>query len=133
MRCHLTLQWGSTNTVLHLLAIAHEAGVDFTMKDIDELSRRVPNICKVSPSSSFHIEDINRAGGVFAILGELERAGLLDTTVKRVDYPSLAQAVNEWDIMRPEALPQALQIFLSAPGGVKEPSWRHSVTYVLFP
>ncbi len=110
---------GSTNTVLHLLAIAHEAGVDFTMKDIDELSRRVPNICKVSPSSSYHIEDINRAGGVFAILGELEHAGLLDTTVKRVDYPSLAQAVNEWDIMRPEALPQALQLFLSAPGGVR--------------
>ncbi|MFN2314600.1 MAG: dihydroxy-acid dehydratase, partial [Bacteroidales bacterium] len=71
---------GSTNTVLHILAIAHEAGVDFTMNDIDELSRKVPNICRVSPSSSFHIEDINRAGGVFAILGELERAGLLDTT-----------------------------------------------------
>ncbi len=110
---------GSTNTVLHLLAIAHEAGVDFTMKDIDELSRRVPNICRVSPSSSFHIEDINRAGGVFAILGELERAGLLDTSVRRVDYPSLEQASDEWDIMRPTALPQAHQLFLSAPGRVK--------------
>jgi dihydroxy-acid dehydratase len=110
---------GSTNTVLHLLAIAHEAGVDFTMKDIDELSRRVPNICKVSPSSSFHIEDINRAGGVFAILGELERAGLLDTSVRRVDCPTLGQAIDEWDIMRPTALPQALQLFLSAPGGVR--------------
>ena len=110
---------GSTNTVLHLLAIAHEAGVDFTMKDIDELSRRVPNICRVSPSSSFHIEDINRAGGVFAILGELERAGLLDTSVRRVDYPTLGQALDEWDIMRPTALPQALQLFVSAPGGVR--------------
>ncbi len=110
---------GSTNTVLHLLAIAHEAGVDFTMKDIDELSRKVPNICRVSPSSSFHMEDINRAGGVFAILGELERAGLLDLSVRRVDYPTLRQAINDWDIMRPTALPQALQLFLSAPGGVR--------------
>jgi dihydroxy-acid dehydratase len=110
---------GSTNTVLHLLAIAHEAGVDFTMKDIDELSRKVPNICRVSPSSSFHMEDINRAGGVFAILGELERAGLLDSSVRRVDYPTLRQAIDEWDIIRPTALPQALQLFLSAPGGVR--------------
>ncbi|MRR18799.1 dihydroxy-acid dehydratase [bacterium] len=110
---------GSTNTVLHLLAIAHEAGVDFTMKDIDELSRKVPNICRVSPSSTFHIEDINRAGGVFAILGELERAGLLDCSVKRVDYPSLQQAVDEWDIMRPTALPESHHLFLSAPGRVR--------------
>jgi len=110
---------GSTNTVLHLLAIAHEAGVDFTMKDIDELSRRVPNICRVSPSSSFHIEDINRAGGVFAILGELERAGLLYCSVRRVDYPTLGQAIDEWDIMRPTSLPKAHQLFLSAPGGVR--------------
>jgi dihydroxy-acid dehydratase len=110
---------GSTNTVLHLLAIANEAGVDFSMKDIDELSRKVPNICKVSPSSSFHIEDINRAGGVFAILGELERAGLLDTSVKRVDYTTLRQAIDEWDIMRPTVLPQAHQLYLSAPGGVR--------------
>ena len=110
---------GSTNTVLHLLAIAHEAGVDFTMKDIDELSRKVPNICRVSPSSSFHIEDINRAGGVFAILGELERAGLLDSSVRRVDYATLGQALDEWDIVRPTALPQARQLFLSAPGGVR--------------
>ena len=67
---------GSTNTVLHLLAIAHEAGVDFTMADIDSLSRKVPNLCKVSPSSSYHVEDVNRAGGIMAILGELDRAGL---------------------------------------------------------
>ncbi|MHC1731248.1 MAG: dihydroxy-acid dehydratase [Bacteroidales bacterium] len=110
---------GSTNTVLHLIAIAHEAGVDFTMRDIDELSRRVPNICRVSPSSSYHIEDINRAGGVFAILGELEYAGILDTSARRVDYRTLDQAIDEWDIMRPTALPQAHQLFLSAPGGVR--------------
>jgi len=110
---------GSTNTVLHLLAIARAAGVDFTMKDIDELSRTVPNICRVSPSSSFHIEDINRAGGVFAILGELERAGLLDTSVRRVDYPTLGEAIDEWDIISPTALPQAHHLFLSAPGGVR--------------
>lgn len=110
---------GSTNTVLHLLAIAHEAGVDFTMKDIDELSRIVPNICKVSPSSTYHVEDVNRAGGVFAILGELERAGLLDPDARRVDYPTLGKAIEEWDIMRPTALPQAHQLYLSAPGGVR--------------
>ncbi len=110
---------GSTNTVLHLLAIAHEAGVDFSMKDMDELSRRIPNICRVSPSSSFHIEDVNRAGGVFAILGELDRAGLLDRSVGRVDYRTLGQTIDEWDIMSPTALPQAHQLFLSAPGGVR--------------
>jgi dihydroxy-acid dehydratase len=110
---------GSTNTVLHLLAIAHEAGVDLTMKDIDNLSRKIPNICKVSPSSTYHIEDVNHAGGVFAILGELERAGLIDGDAKRVDYPSLRDAIDEWDIMRPAALPEAVKAFLSAPGKVR--------------
>jgi dihydroxy-acid dehydratase len=106
---------GSTNTVLHLLAIAHEAGVNFTMKDIDELSRRIPNICKVSPASSYHVEDVNRAGGVFAIMGELNRAGLLDASVRRVDYPSLGEALAGWDILSPAVLPEALDLFLSAP------------------
>jgi len=110
---------GSTNTVLHLLAIAREAGVSFSMKDIDMLSRKIPNICRVSPSSSYHIEDINRAGGVFAILGELERSGLIDATAQRIDYPSLKQAIDEWDIMRPTALPEAHEMFLSAPGGFR--------------
>ena len=73
---------GSTNTVLHLLAIAREAEVDFTMKDIDELSRKIPVLCKVAPSSHYHVEDVNRAGGILGIMGELERAGLVDTTVK---------------------------------------------------
>ena len=73
---------GSTNTVLHLLAVAHEAEVDFTLEDIDRLSRKIPVLCKVSPNSRYHIQDVNRAGGVMGILGELSRAGLIDTSVK---------------------------------------------------
>ncbi len=107
---------GSTNTVLHLLAIAHEAGVDFTMKDIDELSREVPNICKVSPSSQYHIQDVNRAGGIFAILGELERSNLIDSSVRRIDYPTLHEAISDWDISGENALPLAFDYFRSAPG-----------------
>ena len=106
---------GSTNTVLHLLAIAHEAGVNFTMDDIDSLSRKVPNLCKVSPSSSYHIEDVNRAGGIMAILGELNRAGLIDPTVHRVDSPSLQETLNIWDISRPSHSQEAETLYLSAP------------------
>lgn len=91
---------GSTNTVLHLLAIAREAEVDFTMRDMDELSRKVPCICKVAPSSSYHMEDVHRAGGIMGILAELERGGLLDTSVARVDYPTLAEALERFDIVR---------------------------------
>jgi dihydroxy-acid dehydratase len=106
---------GSTNTVLHLLAIAHEAGVDFTMDDIDRLSRKVPNLCKVSPSSSYHIEDVNRAGGIMAILGELDRAGLIDAGVSRVDSPSLQETLDIWDISRPGHDKAAEILYLSAP------------------
>ncbi len=106
---------GSTNTVLHLLAIAREAGVDFTMKEIDALSRRVPNICRVSPASGYHVEDVNRAGGVFAIMGELNRAGLLDASVRRIDCPSLDSALAGWDILSPVVLPEAHDLFLSSP------------------
>ena len=106
---------GSTNTVLHLLALAQEAGVDFTMKDIDSLSRRIPNICKVAPSSHFHVQDVNRAGGIMAILGELDRNNLIDKTVKRVDYPSLGNALADWDIMGGKAKPEAFAFFRSAP------------------
>ncbi len=106
---------GSTNTVLHLLAIAHEAGVDFTMDDIDRLSRKVPNLCKVSPSSSYHIEDVNRAGGIMAILGELDRAGLIDARVSRVDSPSLQETLDIWDISRPGHDKAAEILYLSAP------------------
>lgn len=85
---------GSTNTVLHLLAIAHEAGVDFTMKDIDRLSREIPVLCKVAPNSSYHIQDVNRGGGVMGIMGELAKGGLLNTSVGRVDFPSLEAALS---------------------------------------
>jgi dihydroxy-acid dehydratase len=106
---------GSTNTVLHLLAIAREAGVDFTMKDIDELSKKIPNICKVAPSSQYHVQDVNRAGGILGIMGELERKNLIDTSVKRIDYPSLREAIADWDIMGGTAKPFAAQTYLSAP------------------
>ena len=91
---------GSTNTVLHLLAVAHEAGVDFTMDDIDALSRRVPCICKVAPTTQkYHIEDVNRAGGILGIMGELAKGNLLHTDLKRVDGLTLAEAIARYDIM----------------------------------
>jgi len=108
---------GSTNTVLHLLAIAQEAGVDFTMSDIDRMSRRIPNICKVSPSSPFHLEDVHRAGGIMGILAELKRAGLLHADAGCVHAPTLGDAVAQWDIMNP-ANEIAQQLYLAAPGGV---------------
>ena len=107
---------GSSNTVLHLLAVAQEAGVDFTMSDIDSLSRKVPVICKVAPNSHYHIQDVNRAGGILSILGELDRGGLLDTSVGRVDCPSLAEAIRRNDILSPEADAAALSRALIAPG-----------------
>src|SRR5664279_2174588 len=106
---------GSTNTVLHLLAIAQEAGVDFTMKDIDELSRRIPNICKVAPSSQYHIQDVNRAGGIMGILGELNRGNLLDISVNRVDYLTLQEAISDWDIKGNETKQVAFDTYKSAP------------------
>jgi dihydroxy-acid dehydratase len=108
---------GSTNTVLHLLAIAHEAGVDFTMKDIDRLSRVTPNLCKVAPSSSYHIQDVNRAGGILGILAEMDRGGLLDTTVPRIDGLALGEAISEYDIMKLQVSEDALRRYKSAPGG----------------
>jgi dihydroxy-acid dehydratase len=110
---------GSTNTVLHLLAIAHEAGVNFTMKDIDTLSRKTPVLCKVSPSSSYHVEDVNRAGGVLGILAELNRAGLLDESASRVDYPTLGDALKDYDLVSPTCTEKAVKIYHSAPAGVK--------------
>ena len=110
---------GSTNTVLHLLAIAQEAGVDFTMSDIDKLSRKIPNICKVAPSSQYHIQDVNRAGGILGIMGELERGNLIDPYVKRVDYPTLREAVSDWDIKGSKVQPAALDIYKSAPSMAK--------------
>lgn len=109
---------GSTNTVLHLLAAAHEADVDFTMADIDQLSRRVPNLCKVAPSSAgYHMEDIHRAGGIMAILGELDRAGLIHRDTPTVHSPSLAVALAQWDVC--QTTDDTVQTFYrAAPGGV---------------
>jgi dihydroxy-acid dehydratase len=109
---------GSTNTVLHLLAVAHEAGVDFTMKDIDSLSRKVPCICKVSPSSHYHIQDVNRAGGILGILGELERSGHLNTQTSRVDEKTLADAIEKWDIRRSSSVDKAKKLYASGPGNI---------------
>jgi len=109
---------GSTNTVLHLLAAAYEAGVAFTMADIDRLSRQVPNLCKVAPASQrYHMEDVHRAGGVIGILGELDRAGLLHGGVPTVHSATLGEALDQWDVMRTD-LPQVRARFLAAPGGV---------------
>ncbi|MDW2980001.1 MAG: dihydroxy-acid dehydratase [Rhodanobacter sp.] len=109
---------GSTNTVLHLLAAAREGGVDFGMADIDRLSRRVPCLCKVAPSKAdVHLEDVHRAGGVMAILGELDRAGLIDTTRPTVHAPTLGDALAQWDIRR--SSDEAVHTFYrAAPGGV---------------
>jgi dihydroxy-acid dehydratase len=108
---------GSTNTVLHLLAIASEAKVAFTMADIDRLSRRIPCLCKVAPSSSYHVEDVNRAGGIHGILAELHRAGLVDLMAVRVDGLSLGKALETWDILSPKASAEAKAFYGSAPGG----------------
>ncbi len=110
---------GSTNTVLHLLAAAHEGEIPFTMEDIDHLSRRVPNLCKVAPSKSdVHMEDVHRAGGIFAILGELSRAGLIHTSLPTVHTPSVGEAIAKWDIAGP-ASDAARSLYLAAPGGVR--------------
>ncbi len=110
---------GSTNTVLHLLAAAHEGGVNFTMADIDRLSRRVPCLCKVAPAKQdVHMEDVHRAGGIMAILGQLDRAGLLDTSLPTVHARTLADALNRWDISRTNS--ESVQhFFKAAPGGVR--------------
>jgi dihydroxy-acid dehydratase len=110
---------GSTNTVLHLLAIAKEGFVDFTMKDIDNLSRKIPVLCKVAPSSHYHVEDVNRAGGILGIMGELERAGLVDSSVKRVDLLTLGEAIMKYDLTLPSATIEAKEIYASAPAGIK--------------
>lgn len=108
---------GSTNTILHLLAIAQEAGVDFTMDDIDELSRRTPCLCKVAPNHSFyHMEDVNRAGGIIGILEELAKMNLVDTSVKRIDGLTLAQAIEKYSITKENISKEAESIYKSAPG-----------------
>ncbi len=110
---------GSTNTVLHLLAAAHEGGIDFTMADIDRLSRRVPCLSKVAPAKDdVHMEDVHRAGGIMAILGELDRAGLLHRDLPTVHSPTMGMAIDMWDIMRTED-PEVHKFYMAAPGGVR--------------
>ncbi|WP_027707155.1 dihydroxy-acid dehydratase [Zooshikella ganghwensis] len=109
---------GSTNTILHLLAAAQEAEVDFTMTDIDRLSRKVPHLCKVAPSTpDYHIEDVHRAGGIMAILGELEKGGLLHANVATVHSPTLGDAINQWDIKRTQS-PEVHTFYLAGPAGI---------------
>ncbi|MCD4744270.1 MAG: dihydroxy-acid dehydratase, partial [Desulfobacteraceae bacterium] len=110
---------GSTNTVLHLLAVAQSADVDFTMNDIDMLSKKVPCLVKVSPSSHYHLEDVNRAGGIMGIFGELDRAGLIDTSLKRVDAPSLKETLEQHDIMGKTVTKKAIAKYSAAPCGYK--------------
>ena len=106
---------GSTNTILHLLAAAHEAGVNFGLKEIDELSRRVPCLCKVAPNGAYHVEDVHRAGGIYTILGELDRAGLLNQSVHTVH----GSPISDWDLRSSSVLPEAVELYHAAPGGVR--------------
>ncbi|MDP2547243.1 MULTISPECIES: dihydroxy-acid dehydratase [unclassified Oceanobacter] len=109
---------GSTNTILHLLAAAQEADVDFDLKDIDRLSRVVPQLCKVAPNSpKYHIEDVHRAGGIMGILGEIERAGLLHSQLPTVHSSTLLEALDKWDIMR-NPTPEVLEFYKAGPAGI---------------
>jgi dihydroxy-acid dehydratase len=110
---------GSTNTILHLLAAAHEGEVDFGLKEIDELSRRVPCLCKVAPSSAYHLEDVHRAGGIPSILGELDRAGLLNREVRTVHSASLDEFLDRWDLGSASVSDEAVELYHGAPGGVR--------------
>ncbi|MCD7973629.1 MAG: dihydroxy-acid dehydratase [Candidatus Azobacteroides sp.] len=107
---------GSSNTILHLLAIAQEAEADFTMDDIDALSRKTPCLCKVAPNTpKYHIQDVNRAGGILGIMGELAKAGIIDTSVKRVDGNTLAEAIDRFDICSKNVIPEAINKYKSGP------------------
>jgi len=107
---------GSTNTVLHLLAVANEGDVDFSLKDIDSLSRKVPCLCKVAPSSSYHVEDVHRAGGILGIVAELDKMGLINTGTPRIDSPSLKETLNKYNVTLPEMSEEARDLYHSAPG-----------------
>jgi dihydroxy-acid dehydratase len=121
---------GSTNTVLHLLAIAQEAGVDFTMDDIDRLSKKTPCLCKVAPNTKkYYVQDVNRAGGIIGIMSELDKAGLIDNTVLRVDGLKLKEAINKHGILSSQATKEALKKYYSAPGGKFNPVLGSQDTY----
>jgi dihydroxy-acid dehydratase len=108
---------GSTNTVLHLLAVAREAGVPFTMAHIDAMSRKIPNLCKVAPNGKYHMEDVHRAGGVMGILAELDRAGLIHREMKTVHTETLGEALSKWDIMQPDLSSDVEQFYRAGPAG----------------
>ena len=110
---------GSTNTILHLLAAAHEGDINFGLKEIDELSRRVPCLCKVAPSSAYHVEDVHRAGGIPSILGELDRVGLLNREVRTVHSSSLREFLDAWDLGSSSVSEEAVELYHGAPGGVR--------------
>jgi len=109
---------GSTNTILHLLAIASEANVDFTLKDIDELSRKTPCLCKIAPSSSYHMEDFNRAGGVIGVMAELDRCGLINKDQTRIDGKSLSENISDYDIIASSNKPECVKTYYCAPGNI---------------
>ncbi|MFK7159603.1 dihydroxy-acid dehydratase [Marinospirillum sp. MEB164] len=109
---------GSTNTILHLLALAQEGGIDFDLSHIDQLSKKVPQLCKVAPNTQkYHIEDVHRAGGIYGLLGELDRAGLLDTSLPTVHSATLAEALDRWDILR-NPTPEVLEFYRAGPAGI---------------
>src|SRR5690606_35896123 len=111
---------GSTNTILHILAAAREAEVDFGLKEINEISQRVPCLCKVAPATSeYHVEDVHRAGGIPAILGELDRAGLLHRDVPTVNGGTLGDLLADWDPMSPTVKPEAIELWHAAPGNIR--------------
>ena len=121
---------GSTNTVLHILAMAQSADVDFTLDDIERISHTVPCICKASPSGEWEISDVHRAGGITGILGELDRAGKLHRDVHSIDYKTLKDKLNDWDIMRDTCTEEAKQMYLAAPGHIVSPDpWTHTTLF----
>lgn len=121
---------GSTNTVLHILAAAQSADVDFTLNDIERISHTVPCICKASPSGEWEISDVHRAGGICGILGELDRGGVLHRDTHSVDYPSLEAKLDDWDIIRPTCLDEAKKLYHAAPGHIISPEpWNQSVEF----
>ena len=121
---------GSTNTVLHILAMAQSADVDFTLDDIERISHTVPCICKASPSGPWEISDVHRAGGITGILGELDRAGKLHRDVSSIDYPSLEAKLADWDIMRDTCTDEAKRMYQAAPGGIVSPDpWTHETLF----
>ena len=121
---------GSTNTVLHILAMAQSADVGFTLDDIERISHTVPCICKASPSGPWEISDVHRAGGITGILGELDRAGKLHRDVSSIDYPSLEAKLADWDIMRDTCTDEAKRMYQAAPGGIVSPDpWTHETLF----